>query len=258
MLLTSVAILALMHSPVGGLRQIEAREVRYHEGQTLCVGYEAFPAKSNGKVPVVLVVHDWNGIDEYEQRRCRELASLGYYAFAIDVYGGYRPKTAAENGAEAGKYYKDPALFLRRLKAGYDTAVQTKSAEVNTAKVAAIGYCFGGKAVLEMARAGFNLKSIVSFHGALATTTPAEPGKVKGRILVCHGAEDPFVPTKDVDAFKAEMSIAKVTYKFVAYPGAVHAFTVPSNAPKSSGAAYNASADKQSWEEMNKWFRATL
>lgn len=241
-----------------GAGKIEAGEVRYMEGSTTCIGYEAYPAKGTKNPSVVLVVQDWNGLDEYEQRRCRELAELGYYAFAIDVYGGYRPKTPAENGAEAGKYYQDPALFLRRLKAGYDTALATKMGPINKKSIGAIGYCFGGKAVLEMARAGWDLKSVVSFHGALAPFSPAEPGKVKAKILVCHGAIDPFVPEKDVNAFKAEMAIAKVDMKFIAYPGAVHAFTIPSNAPVSSGAAYNEAADKGSWTEMKAWFKATL
>jgi dienelactone hydrolase len=219
-------------------------------------GYLATPADSDAKRPGVLIIHDWNGLDDYEKGRADQLAELGYVAFCADIYGkGIRPKNAQESSAESGKYYADQALLNRRSKAALDYLAGNSN--VN-GSVAAIGYCFGGKTVLDMVRAGMNLKGVVSFHGSLATNSPLKAGVFKGSILVLHGADDPYVPPKDVEALKSEMTAAKANFEFVAYPGAVHAFTVPSPDGGSEGAKYNKEADLKSWDAMKAFFAKIL
>lgn len=233
------------------------KDVEYPSGLTVCEGFLAYDDTFKGKRPVVLVVHDWNGIDAYEKRRCEMLASLGYVAFAVDIYGkGVRP-SGAERGVQAGKYKGDRELFRERLIAGLTEAKKLFNADAT--KVAAIGYCFGGTGVLELARSGADVKGVVSFHGGLDTPTPLNANNIKGKVLICHGNIDPMVPPAQVEAFRKEMEDAAVDYQFIGYAGAVHAFTEPSvgNDP-STGAAYNANADRRSWDHMKLFLKEVL
>jgi dienelactone hydrolase len=198
-------------------------------------------------------VHQWTGVSDNEKMRARMLAELGYNVFVADVYGkGVRPQPPA-SGQEAGKYKKDRALLRDRLKAALSVLV--KDSRSDTSRVACIGYCFGGTAAIELARSGAILKGVVSFHGGLDSPTPADGKNIKSKVLALHGADDPFVPAKDIAAFEQEMKDAGVDYKLVQYPGAVHAFTQKAAGnDNSKGAAYNEAADKASWDEMKTFF----
>ena len=252
--MTVLALVALVAGSASSQQSIVFENVVYEAEGMKFEGYRARPGHDR-KVPLIFVVHDWNGIDDYEQGRARQLAELGYAAFAIDVYGqGVRPKPGPEASAEASKYYRDNALFRKRLTAGFEAGL--KSADIYPNRVGVMGYCFGGAAALEMARMGTAAKGFVSFHGGLKTSKPAEPNIIKGRILVLHGSDDPFVPKADVEAFTLEMNKVKADWKMISYPDAVHAFTEPSaGSNKASGAAYNEAADKQSWLDMQAFWR---
>jgi dienelactone hydrolase len=235
------------------LAEIKTETIVYSDGDTTLEGFVAYDDAIKEPHPGVLVVHDWTGLQDYTQTRARQLAELGYTAFAVDIFGkGVRPNDPAACAAEANKYKTNLPLFRRRLQLGI---TQLKAMDgVDEKKLGAIGYCFGGTGVLELARSGAELRAVISFHGGLATTMPAQPGKVHPFILVCHGADDPFVKPPEVAAFKAEMAKAQAKMKFVPYPGAVHSFTKPAagNDPK-TGQAYNEAADKASWAEMKQF-----
>lgn len=249
MVLTTAVIFA-------GLAFSQASLQDYKEGSTTLEGYVAAPAGST-KRPVVLIVHDWNGQDEYERGRARQIAELGYIGFAVDIYGkGVRPKNQQESSAEATKYYSDNALLRRRLQAAVDFAKTLPNAD--TSRMAIMGYCFGGSSSLEAARMGAPVLGAISFHGGLETQNPAKPGALKAKILVLHGADDPFVPADHVAKFQEEMRTAKADWQFVGFGNAVHSFTEPSAGNDNSrGAAYNADADRRSWS-MTKAFLAEI
>jgi dienelactone hydrolase len=238
-----------------GLLQAEIKEtvVEYQSGGVTCEGLHVVDAAKTGKLPSVLIIHQWTGLSDNEKMRARMLAELGYNVFAADIYGkGIRPQPP-ESGKEAGKYKSDRKLYRERMLSALE--VLNKDARTDLAKVAAIGYCFGGTGVIELARSGAVMKGVVSFHGGLDSPTPADGKNIKGKVLALHGADDPFVPAKDIAAFEQEMKDAKVDYKLVNYPGAVHAFTQKAAGnDNSKGAAYNEAADKASWEEMKAFF----
>jgi dienelactone hydrolase len=235
--------------------EVVGTEVKYKAGETSLQGYLAYESDIQGKRPAVIVVHEWWGHNDYARTRARELAKLGYTAFALDMYGDGKtashPKDAKAFSSSVGS-----DLALERFSAAL--AELKKHETVDPSKIAAIGYCFGGKIVLNMARLGTDLKGVVSFHGALATETPAEKGKVKARVLVFHGAEDTFVPTEASEQFKNEMTEAGVDYTFVILPGAKHSFSNPGatevgkkfNLPLE----YSKTADEASWAGMKKFF----
>jgi dienelactone hydrolase len=233
---------------------IKSQVIEYNDGNTVLEGFLAYDDANAKPRPGVLLIHDWMSVSDYAKSRAKQLAELGYVAFAADIYGkGVRPADAKEAGGLAGKYKGDRALYRSRLKAGL--AQLNASKFVAPGQVAAIGYCFGGTGVLELARMGGDVKGVVSFHGGLSTPTPDDAKNIKCPVLVLHGADDPFVKADEVAAFKSEMEKAKVKYEFVAYPGAVHSFTRPdAGNDNSKGAAYNESADKKSWAAMKKFF----
>lgn len=238
-----------------GLLQAEIKEttVEYKSGDVLCEGLHVVDTAKTGKLPSVLIIHQWTGLSDNEKMRARMLAELGYNVFAADIYGkGIRPQPP-EAGKEAGKYKGNRVLYRERMLSALD--VLNKEPHTDVSKVAAIGYCFGGTGVIELARSGALIKGVVSFHGGLDSPTPADGKNIKGKVLALHGADDPFVPAKDIAAFEQEMKDAKVDYKLVSYPGAVHAFTQKgAGNDNSKGAAYNEAADKASWDEMKAFF----
>jgi len=231
------------------------RSVKYKLGEVEMEGFHAYDDKVEGKRPGVLIIHQWTGLSENEKMRARMLAELGYNVFAADVYGiGIRPQPP-EAGTVAGKYKGDRQLFRARMMAGLEVLKADK--RTDSSKLAAIGYCFGGTGVLELARAGVALNGVVSFHGGLSSAPDlaAKKGEVKARVLVLHGAADPYVPETEVDAFKKEMEAAGASMRMVSYNGAVHAFTQKmAGDDPSKGAAYHETADQRSWEDMKRFF----
>jgi dienelactone hydrolase len=234
--------------------KVVSKIVEYdHEGVTL-EGYLAWDDAFEGKRPGVLVIHQWMGVSDNERMRADMLAELGYIAFAADVYGkGVRPRNVDEAREQAGKYYGDRELFRARIAAGL--AELKAQSDVDKSRVAAIGYCFGGGGVLELARSGAELNGVVSFHGSLDTPLPASKGDVRTKVLVCHGAVDPYVKPEAFTGFVEEMENAGVDYQLIMYAGAVHAFTQKgAGDDPSKGAAYNEAADKRSWRAMRDFF----
>lgn len=236
------------------LAAIQTQAVEYKDGDAVLEGYLAYDDTSTEKRPGVLIVHDWMGVQAFAKKKAEELAGLGYVAFAGDIYGkGIRPANPQEAGLQAGIYKKDRALARSRAQAALKVLENNPLAD--TSRIAAMGYCFGGMVTLELARSGAELEGVISFHGSLDTPKPEDAQKIKGKVLVLHGADDPFVPPKDVAAFEKEMRDAKADWQLVSYGGAVHAFTNPEagNDP-SKGAAYNEIADRRSWRAMQDFF----
>jgi dienelactone hydrolase len=230
--------------------EVRSKVVEYKQGDTTLEGFLAWDDAAAGKRPGVLVVHQWMGLTEYERMRAQQLAGLGYVAFAVDVYGkGVRPKSAGEAGPLAGKYKGNRALLRARAIAGLD--VLRANGMVDPKRIAAIGYCFGGTTVLELARSGADVAGVVSFHGGLDAPGPTDGKGIKARVLVLHGADDPFNQAKDIAAFQQEMRSGGVDWQMVYYGGAVHSFTQKeAGDDPSKGAAYNATADRRSWQAL--------
>jgi dienelactone hydrolase len=248
---TAAAVLLALGS---GRVVIKTREVQYRQGDTVLRGFVAWDDALPGKRPGVLVVHEWWGLDEHARAQTRRLAEAGYVGFALDLYGqgkvATHPQEAQTFVAEATK---DPAVLAARFNAALEQL--KRDPHVDPTRIAAIGYCFGGAVVLDMARAGADLAAVVTFHGALATRTPAQPGKIKARVLVLTGGADTFVPPEQVEGFKREMQAAGAHVEVVSYPGAKHGFTNPDAAKHGMPQlAYNAEADRQSWAAMLKLF----
>lgn len=237
---------------------IQTREVPYTAADgTRLVGYHAWDDAISGPRPGVIVVHEWWGLNDYAKRRARDLAALGYSALAVDMYGDGR-NTQHPDDAKAfmNAALADPAIPKTRFQAGLD--LLKAQPQTDPARLAAIGYCFGGKVVLDMARQGLPLAAVVSFHGALVTATPATPGSVKAKVLVEHGAADSFITAEQIAAFKAEMDQAGADYRFVELPGAKHGFSNPdADAHKGHGLdlGYQKEADERSWADMQALFK---
>lgn len=236
------------------LAEVRTQTVAYKHGNTVLEGYLAYDDDVQGKRPGVMVVHEWTGLGSYVEQRAKQLAELGYVAFAVDMYGkGIRPKNQKEAATQATIYKSDRELMRDRAAAGLKVLQQNQLTDKN--RIAAIGYCFGGTTVLELARNGADVAGVVSFHGNLDTPNLSDAKNIKGKILVLHGAEDPLVPVKQVLEFAEEMSNAKADWQMVAYGNAVHSFTNPeAGNDKSKGVAYNLSADKRSFATMKQFF----
>jgi len=240
-------------SQAGIIRQ----EITYSgDGQTL-KGYLAYNDSIKGKMPGILVVHEWWGNNDYSRKRADMLAELGYVAFAVDMYGdGKVVDTPADAGKLSGKAMSDMNGMKSRFLAAL--ALLKKNKAVDPKRIAAIGYCFGGGIALNMACSGVDLQGVVSFHGSLAAVAPAKPGAVKAKLLICNGAADQFNPEAVVKNFKAEMDSSKADYKLVNYADAMHSFTNPASTEIGKKynipLAYNEKADKKSWTDMQEFF----
>ncbi|APC18027.1 dienelactone hydrolase [Pseudomonas frederiksbergensis] len=256
-------VIALVLLALSGLGQaaIKTQEIPYKSADgTEMIGYYAYDDSIQGARPGVVVVHEFWGLNNYAKRRARDLAGLGYSALAIDMYGDGK-NTEHPNDAMAfmEQALKNSATASARFNAGLDLLKKQPQTDPN--KLAAIGYCFGGKIVLDAARQGAPLAGVVSFHGALATSTPATPGSVKAKLLVEHGALDSMVTADQVAAFKTEMDKAGVDYKFVSLEGAKHGFSNPDADRLSHGdhggpdIGYNKVADESSWADMRVFFK---
>ena len=249
-----ISFLAVIVLALSARAEIISKPVEYKQDQTMLEGWAVYDTAVHGKRPAILVVHQWKGLGDYEKRRSEMLARLGYNVFAVDIYGkGVRPNNPKDAAAEAAKYKENRALLRARVRAGLDQLVNHPLTD--SKRMAAIGYCFGGTTVLELARSGADISGVVSFHGGLSTPTPADAKSIKARVLALHGADDPFVAPKEVEAFQEEMRQGGVDWQLIAYGSAVHSFTDwDAGNDNSKGAAYNERADKRSWEAMRQFF----
>jgi len=233
---------------------LETEKVDYKHRGTALEGYLAYDRAIKGKRPGVLVVHCFRGLRDFVKERTELLANLGYIAFALDMYGvGVKPKDDQEAFALAKTYGDNRPLMRSHANAGLEVLRGHELTDVK--RIGAMGYCFGGGVVLELARSGAEIAGVVGFHANLNTPNPDDAKNIKGKVLVLHGADDPVVPTDQVLAFQDEMRKAKVDWQMVFYGGAVHGFTMPeSGTDHSKIAAYNEKADKRSWEAMKAFF----
>ena len=226
---------------------VETETVVYREGGTELRGYLARNPAVTEPMPGILIVHDWNGLGEQAKNTARRLAELGYAAFALDMYGEGKLAADTAQAAEWSSALKnDVALARRRFVAALD--VLDEQPGVDPERIAALGYCFGGTIVLEMARLGVDVQAVVSFHGNLASQVPEDQRDLAAAILVCHGADDPLVPRDEVKAFLDEMKAADARFEFIQYQGAVHSFTNP--AANSEASRFHATAARRSWIAM--------
>ena len=235
---------------------LKEENITYSDNGVTMNGYLVYDANKQGKRPGILVVHEWWGLNDYPKMRARKLAELGYVALAVDMYGGGKTvDNPGDAGKMAGSFYQN----LRMTKSRFDAALNKLKAnsEVDTSNIAAIGYCFGGGVVLNVARLGDDLKGVVSFHGGLIGA-PAKRDLLKAKILVCHGAADQFVKPEEVAQFKKQMDSIGADYTFKQYPNATHAFTNPASTANGEKfkmpIKYNAEADSASWNDMKDFF----
>jgi dienelactone hydrolase len=218
-------------------------------------GYFAFNTGFGDDQPVVMVIHDWNGLGDYEKRRAEMLAENGYAAFAVDLYGqGVRPSTVEESRAESGKLYQDRATMRDRPFAGLEQAQMLDGVDAD--RVVAIGYCFGGAAALEIARAGADIDGYGVFHGGLETPEGQDYSQAQGKILILHGADDPVAPMETVAQLANELTESGVAFDMEIYGGAQHSFTEWS--ADRDGARYDPQADLKSWDALLTFLDETL
>ena len=233
--------------------QAQLKTVAYSDANQKLEGFLATPTKPNAKKAGVIVLHAWTGITNHEKESAEELAELGYYSFVADVYGlGNKPQNLEEAGKLSSYYKNDFASYQTRIQLAIDQLVK---AGANADEIAVIGYCFGGTGAIEAARGGLKVKGVVSFHGGLGKDGNRMAKLIAAKVLALHGADDPYVPAKEVSAFEDEMRTAKADWQLNIYANAVHAFThKDAGSDNSKGAAYNEKADKRSWEAMKIFF----
>lgn len=231
---------------------IQTRHVEYSDGDTLLEGMLAWDDSIDEARPGVLVSHAWRGRTEFEDGKAVKLAALGYVAFALDLYGkGTRGNSVEENSALMQPFIDDRAMLQRRLL--LSLGVMRGQHEVDASKVAAIGYCFGGLCVLDIARSGEDLAGVVSFHGLLGAPPNESGNPIKARVLVLHGWDDPMGPPEEVVALAKELSSQGADWQLHAYGNTMHAFTNPAANDRAMGTVYDPAADRRSWAAMRNF-----
>lgn len=240
------ALILVMTSGAMAAIPITTKTVEYQDNTSVYEGYFVYPSVGKGKLPVVVLIHAWKGLGTYEKNRADEMAQWGYAVLAIDMYGkGVRPASAEQAATLSGALKRNRELLRSRAILGINFAKTLP--RVDASRIAVTGFCFGGGAALEVARAGVPIKGVASFHGNLDTPKPSDARNIKGKVLVLTGADDPFVPTAQIAAFESEMRAAEADWQLVKYGNAVHAFTDPgAGSDPQAGAAYNEAAAKRS------------
>jgi dienelactone hydrolase len=250
LLLLIAAVLTTLSS------QAQLKAISYKDDAQKLNGFAAVPKKSNKDKPGILILPAWKGIDNHAKDSAQKLSDLGYYAFVADIYGeGQYPSDTKEAGERAGYYKKHYDKYQNRIRLALDQLIK---AGANPDKIVVMGYCFGGTGALEAARGQLPIKGAVSFHGGLGKDG-ARTTTVSTKILVCHGADDPYVPAEDITGFQKEMRDAKADWQMVYYANSVHSFTDPeAGNDNSKGAAYNEKAAKRSWEHFLVFLKEVL
>jgi dienelactone hydrolase len=259
MMLSAFCAIAMITNANAAIRE---EPVTYTDGETTMKGFVVYDDATEAKRPGIVIVHEWWGITKHIHNEARRLAEQGYTAFIADMYGdGETADNPTDANTLSSSVMKNPTVMESRFNAARDQLI--KQASVNSQRIGAVGYCFGGAVVLNMARAGADLAAVAGFHALLGPNTPAPaPGIVKAKILILNGADDPFVKREQYDALKKDFDVAKVDYRIIEYPGAVHAFTNPEatelgkkfNLPL----RYDAKVDQEAQAEAAKFFAADL
>jgi dienelactone hydrolase len=235
---------------------IQLQNIDYQDGDTGCKGLLAFDAARSGPLPGILISHAWGGREEFFTEKARELARLGYAAFALDMYGGGKlGNSIEENTALMTPFISNRALLSRRINAAL-TAFRALP-QVDTRRIGAMGYCFGGMCVLDLARSGAEIRGVVSLHGLLKGPGTASRA-IKAKVLVLHGNDDPMVPVPDVVAFEQEMTEARVDWQVHVYGGTKHAFTNPAATDPNAPMVYNDAAERRSGKALLDFFEEIL
>tara|TARA_Y100000815_G_scaffold122585_1_gene110692 strand:+ start:22034 stop:22855 length:822 start_codon:yes stop_codon:yes gene_type:complete len=235
----------------------QLKAVAYTDGNQKLNGFAIAPVKKTPQTPGILILPAWKGISDHSKRVAQELAGLGYYAFVADIYGeGNYPKDTKEAGKQSGYYKSHPEDYQRRIKLAMEQLIKFGA---NPEDIVVIGYCFGGTGALEAARAQMAVRGVVSFHGGLGKDKSRENKKIKTKVLVLHGADDPYVPQEDILAFQQEMRDGNADWQMIYYGNAVHAFTEKeAGNDNSKGAAYNEQANRRSWQHFLLFLKETF
>jgi len=252
MLLGTLAALLICQTTARA--EVKTETVTYKHGDQTFKGYLAWDDSMKGKRPGVLVVHEWWGLNDYARKRAEQLAKMGYIAFAPDMYGdGKTTEHPKEAGEMAGMVRRNQKEWRARALAGLQ--ILRDNPHVDSGKLAAIGYCFGGSTALQLAYASPDIKAAVSFHGALPIPDTTLDKAITAKILICHGADDSFIPEETIQKVRAAYKELGVDYEMIYLGGAVHSFTVPGAEQRGlKGMAYNAAADRRSWAAMTELF----
>jgi dienelactone hydrolase len=230
--------------------------IEYRDDETLLEGFLCYDESQPGPRPAVLINHAWGGRDEFVERKARRLAWQGYACFALDNYGkGKRGTNNEESSALMMPFIKDRALLLKRLRAGLNTAKGMPI--VDARRIATIGFCFGGLCALDLARADSDIRGAVSFHGILKPSGLTEP-KIRAKVLMLHGYDDPMAPPEDVLAVAKEFTAAGADWQLHAYGQTVHAFTNPGANSRANGMQYDEAADRRSWHALEQFLTEVL
>jgi len=239
-------VLALPSLPAWGA--LQSKTINYSYGGKTLKGYLAYDDAIPGKRPGVLVFHEWWGLNDYAKSRANQLAQAGYVAFAADMFGEGKVATHPEDAkAMVGEVTAKAPEWLGRASAAFK--VLQGQTMVDAQRIAAIGYCFGGATVLQLAYSGAPLKLAATFHGSLSA--PEAPQNIKAKLLFFHGGKDPFTSAETIEQMKSKLDRAKISYQWVVFPEAMHGFTVPgSDKLGMKGVAYNAEADQKSWTQL--------
>jgi len=235
----------------------QLKAVSYQEGNQKLGGFSITPKKANNGKPGILILPAWKGIDRHAKDTAEKLSALGYYAFVADIYGeGKYPSDSKEAGTISSFYKKNYDQYQNRIRAALKELI---NAGANPDKIVIIGYCFGGTGAIEAARGKLPVKGVVSFHGGLGKDSTRTTKDIPSKILICHGADDPYEPAEEIAAFQKEMREAKTDWQMIYYSNAVHSFTDPdAGNDNSKGAAYNEAAAKRSWEHFLIFLKEVL
>lgn len=245
----------ILSAPSAAQPDIEARTVQYRQGDQVLDGYLAYDKSKEGKRPGIVVFHEWWGVNDYIKMRARQFAEMGYVAFAPDMFGGGKVAATMDEATKLIQpYVSDRQLMRARARAGLDELL--KQADVDSSRIAAVGFCFGGTSAIELAMTGADLKGLVAFHGGLSFPPNEDAKSMKCAVLICQGGEDPFVPEDQLAHLWTLMKDAKLNYQVNIYGGAVHGFTNPANgSDNSKGLAYNERAAKRSWRDAENFLK---